>query len=61
MAIKKYNPTTPSRRFITHVDRSEVSSEKPPRSLVKKINYRAGRDNYGHISTRHKGGKNKQL
>jgi large subunit ribosomal protein L2 len=61
MAIKSYKPTTPSRRFITNIDRSGLSKERPPRTLVKKLKNHAGRDTYGHIATRHKGGGHKKL
>jgi len=60
MGIKKYKPTTPTRRFTTDVTRDDLSKERPPRTLTKKLNYKAGRDAYGHISTRHKGGKHKR-
>ena len=60
MGIKKYKPTTPTRRFATDVTRDDLSKEEPPRGLVKKLKYKAGRDAYGHISTRHKGGKHKR-
>ncbi|MCX7847844.1 MAG: 50S ribosomal protein L2 [bacterium] len=61
MAIKSYKPTTPSRRFITDIDRSELSNERPPRQLLQKLQRHAGRDMYGHISTRHKGGGAKKM
>ena len=61
MAIKKYKPTTSTRRFQTNVTRDHLSKEKPPNTLVTKLNYHAGRDNYGHITTRHQGGKQKRL
>ncbi len=61
MAIKTYKPTTPSRRFITDVTRDHLSKEKPPRSLVRRLKNHAGRDAYGHICTRHRGGGHKRL
>ena len=61
MALKTYKPTTPSRRFITNIDRSGLSSEEPPASLVEHLQRHAGRDAYGHISTRHKGGGHRKL
>ncbi len=61
MAIKTYRPTTPSRRFITDVTRDDLSKERPEKTLVKKLNKHSGRDCYGHISMRHRGGGSKKL
>jgi len=61
MAIKSYNPTTPSRRFITDVSRDHLSKERPVKTLVKKLNKYAGRNCHGHISMRHRGGGSKKL
>jgi large subunit ribosomal protein L2 len=61
MAIKIYKPTTPSRRFITNIDRSGLSDARPPRGLREKLQAHAGRDAYGHISTRHQGGGHKKM
>lgn len=60
MAVKTYKPTTATRRFMTDVDRTELSAEKPPRHLVKKLKTNAGRDSYGHVSMRHRGGGHKR-
>src|SRR3979411_629587 len=51
MAVKKYKPTSAARRFITTADFSEVSKKAPERSRGE-----VTRNNYGHITTRHKGG-----
>ena len=56
MAIKAYNPTTPARRGMTSQDLSEVTTRKPLKSLVKSRKQRAGRNNTGQITVRHRGG-----
>ena len=60
MAIKKYNPTSPARRFMTVSDFAEVTKRTPERSLLAKKNKNAGRNSYGRITVRHRGGGNKQ-
>lgn len=59
--MKKYSPTTPSRRFMTTVDYSVLSDGKPNKSLLKRIKLNAGRNNQGRITVRHQGGGNKKL
>ena len=59
MAVKTYKPTTPSRRFMTAPDFSMLSDVKPEKSLVVKLKKNAGRNSYGRITVRHRGGGNK--
>lgn len=59
MAVKTYKPTTPSRRFMTAPDFSMLSDVKPEKSLVVKLKKTAGRNSYGRITVRHRGGGNK--
>ncbi len=59
MAIKSYKPTTPSRRFMTVTDFSDLSKVKPERSLLVNLKKTAGRNSYGRITVRHRGGGNK--
>lgn len=59
MAIKKYDPTTPSRRSMTVLDYSELTKKEPEKSLVKPLKKKAGRNNTGRITVRHRGGGNK--
>ena len=59
MAIKGYKPTTPSRRFMTVTDFSDLSKVKPERSLLVNLKKTAGRNSYGRITVRHRGGGNK--
>ena len=60
MAIKKYNPTSPARRFMTVSDFAEITKKTPERSLLAKKDKHAGRNSYGRITVRHRGGGNKQ-
>src|SRR5579862_5796517 len=56
MPVKKYNPTSPGRRFITTMDFSDISKVEPEKSLLEVRKKHSGRNNNGHITTRHKGG-----
>lgn len=56
MAIQKYNPTTPARRGMTSQDLSEVTTNKPLKSLLRVKKQTAGRNNKGRITVRHRGG-----
>lgn len=60
MAIKKYNPTSPARRFMTVSDFAEITKFEPERSLLAKKNKNAGRNSYGRITVRHRGGGNRK-
>ncbi len=59
MAVKKYNPTSPARRDMTVTDYSVLSKVKPEKSLLEVKNNTAGRNAYGRITVRHRGGGNK--
>lgn len=60
--MKKYKPTTPSRRNQTTVTyRGVLSNTKPEKSLTFGFKRKQGRNNAGRITTRHKGGGNKRL
>ncbi|MGI6269260.1 MAG: 50S ribosomal protein L2 [Candidatus Howiella sp.] len=60
MAMKHYKPTTPSRRNMTVIDYSGLSKVKPERSLLEPIKNNAGRNSYGRITVRHRGGGNRR-
>lgn len=60
MAIKTFKPTTPSRRNMTTLSNAGLSKVKPEKSLLEKLKKTAGRNSYGRITVRHKGGGNKQ-
>lgn len=59
MAVKTYKPTTPSRRYMTTADFSMLSDVKPEKSLMIKLKKHSGRNSYGRITVRHRGGGNK--
>ncbi len=60
MAIKTFNPTTPSRRNMTTLSKADLSKVKPEKSLLEKLKKTAGRNSYGRITVRHHGGGNKK-
>ncbi len=60
MAIKHYKPTTPGRRGMTTMDYSELSKVAPERSLLEPLKKNAGRNSYGRITVRHRGGGNRR-
>ena len=60
MAIKKYKPTSPARRFMTVSDFAEVTKSSPERSLITSLKKNAGRNSYGRITVRHRGGGNRR-
>ncbi len=60
MAIKTYKPTTPSRRHMTVSAFEGIDKKaKPERSLLENLKKNAGRNSYGRITVRHRGGGNK--
>jgi len=61
MAIKTYRPLTPSRRFYTNIDSSDITAKASVRSLLKKLPAHAGRNNNGRITSRHKQAGAKKL
>ena len=60
MAIKHYKPTTPGRRGMSVVDYSELSKVAPERSLLVSLKKNSGRNSYGRITVRHRGGGNRR-
>jgi large subunit ribosomal protein L2 len=56
MAVKKYNPITPSRRQMTMPTFEEITSQEPEKSLLVALKVKAGRNNQGKITVRHRGG-----
>jgi large subunit ribosomal protein L2 len=61
MAIKTYRPITPSRRFYTNVDSSDITAKASVRSLLVKLPTHSGRNNNGRITSRHKQAGAKKL
>lgn len=60
MPIRKSKPTSPGRRFQSHSDYAELTRNEPEKSLLEPSPNKAGRNNYGRITTRHQGGGNKR-
>ncbi len=56
MAVKKFKPTTPSRRHMTMPTFEEITSQDPEKSLLVPLKSKAGRNNQGKITIRHRGG-----
>ena len=59
MAIKSYSAVTPGRRQMTVTDYSGLSKVAPERSLLEPMKKKSGRNSYGHITVRHRGGGNR--
>lgn len=60
MSLKAYKPTTPGQRQLILIDRSELWKGKPEKSLTEGLKRTGGRNNNGHITTRHIGGGHKK-
>ncbi|WP_276358243.1 50S ribosomal protein L2 [Cohnella caldifontis] len=60
MPVKKFNPTTPSRRQMTMSTFEEITASKPEKSLLAPLSKTAGRNNQGKITVRHHGGGHKR-
>ena len=60
MSLKNYNPTTPSRRALVLVNKSEIYKGKPLKKLTKGLTKSGGRNNFGHLTSRRKGGGHKR-
>lgn len=60
MAIKKFKPTTPSRRHMTVVISEEITKFSPEKSLLTSLKKHSGRNSQGKITVRHKGGGEKR-
>lgn len=56
MGIKSYNPTTPSLRHMTVSTFEEIDKVAPEKSLLRPMHSKAGRNSYGRITVRHRGG-----
>jgi len=61
MAVKKYKPTTPGRRKSSVQDFSDITKNKPEKSLTVALKKKAGRNNTGRITVRHRGGGVKRM
>jgi len=56
MGVKKFKPTSPGRRGMTGYTFEEITRVKPERSLIQPLNKKAGRNAYGRVTVRHRGG-----
>lgn len=61
MPLRLYKPTSPGRRGASGSSFEEITKKKPERSLVVALKKKAGRNVYGRITTRHRGGGHKRL
>ena len=61
MALKTFNPTSPSRRHLVQVDRSALHKGRPEKSLTEGLAKKGGRNNTGRITMRRQGGGHKRL
>ncbi len=61
MAIKTYKPTTPSRRYMTNLDSSDITAKASVRALLKNLPRSAGRNSNGRITSRHREAGAKKL
>jgi len=60
MAVRRYKPTSPGRRFMSVSDFSEITKTEPEKTLLAPLPRNAGRNNNGRITTRHQGGGHKR-
>jgi large subunit ribosomal protein L2 len=60
MAIKKYKPTSPGRRFQTCSDFKEITTSDPEKRLLRSLKKSGGRNCHGRVTSRHIGGGHKQ-
>lgn len=60
MAVKKYRPTSPGRRFMSSSSFDEITTDQPEKSLLAPLKNRAGRNHQGKITVRHQGGGHKR-
>ena len=60
MALKKYKPTSPGRRFMAVSSFEDITKSEPEKSLLEPLTKKGGRNNRGRITTRHQGGGHKR-
>jgi large subunit ribosomal protein L2 len=61
MGLKKFKPTTPSRRWMSGPDFSEITKSTPEKSLLAPCKRSGGRNVYGRVTVRHRGGGHKRM
>src|SRR6202008_2396565 len=60
MALKTYKPYTPSRRFLTMLDKSDITKQTPEKSLVESKKRSGGGNSHGEVTSWHRGGGHKR-
>jgi large subunit ribosomal protein L2 len=60
MGVKKFKPTTPGQRSMTGYTFEEITKDTPERSLLKPLRKHGGRNAYGRVTVRHRGGGNRR-
>jgi len=60
MGVKSFRPFTPSRRYMTVADFTEITRSEPEKSLLRPGKSSGGRNSHGHITSRHRGGGHKR-
>ena len=60
MALRKYKPTSPGRRFMATSGFEEITKSEPEKTLLEPLTKKGGRNNRGRITTRHQGGGHKR-
>ena len=61
MGLRKVRPITPGQRHVVYPDFSDITKKEPEKSLVVGLKKKAGRNNQGKITVRHRGGGAKRL
>ncbi len=61
MAVKRYKPTSPGRRDMSVASFSDITTNEPHKPLLRPLKSTGGRNNHGHITTRHRGGGHKRM
>jgi len=61
MGLKKFKPTTASRRWMSGSDFAEISKKEPEKSLIAPLKRTGGRNAFGRITVRHRGGGHKRM
>jgi large subunit ribosomal protein L2 len=61
MGIRTVKPTSPARRYLTYVTREEITKQEPEKRLLAPKTRASGRNSYGRITVRHRGGTHKRM
>src|SRR2546429_4712201 len=61
MGIRTVKPTSPARRYLTYVTPEEITRKEPEKSLLAPKRRTSGRNTYGRITVRHRGGGAKRM